>query len=243
MKSECRALVPLSPVCQAALKAATETENRRQRGSRLAAYPYATAFFRFLSGCRRVSLDELRLFSPTLTADALRGSRSQWLNAVDMLIESRGEICCLPLPSDAGDRLFPSVRFRAGERDRQKMLLKEQKYSRQLHREAVSRERAYQARVGQAEIELAFHTPATVGSWLSRWSGSDVPDYELESLFWRWSERFPSLAGFERGLWQDVPLWRVVHEAGLSGREASAHVRELERWMVPNKLRDTGGVR
>ncbi|EFP3680591.1 plasmid SOS inhibition protein A [Salmonella enterica] len=243
MKSECRALVPLSQVCQAALKAATETENRCQRGRRLAVYPYATAFFRFLSGRRRVSLDELRLFSPTLTADALRGSRSQWLNAVDMLIESRGEICCLPLPSDAGDRLFPSVRFRAGERDRQKMLLKEQKYSRQLHREAVSRARTYQARVGQAEIELAFHTPATVGIWLSRWSGSDVPDYELESLFWRWSERFPSLAGFERGLWQDVPLWRVVHEAGLSGREASAHVRELERWMVPNKLRDAGGVR
>lgn len=121
------------------------------------------------------------------------------------------------------------------------MLLKEQKYSRQLYREAVSRARAYQARVGQAEIELAFHTPATVGSWLSRWSGSDVPDYELESQFWRWSERFPSLAGFERGLWQDVPLWRVVHEAGLSGREASAHVRELERWMVPNKLREVSG--
>ncbi|EKM3984354.1 plasmid SOS inhibition protein A, partial [Salmonella enterica] len=45
----------------------------------------------------------------------------------------------------------------------------------------------------------------------------------------------------ERGLWQDVPLWRVVHEASLSGREACAPVRELERWMVPNKLRDAGG--
>ncbi|EEP9823510.1 plasmid SOS inhibition protein A, partial [Salmonella enterica subsp. diarizonae] len=30
----------------------------------------------------------------------------------------------------------------------------------------------------------------------------------------------------------------IVYEAGLSGREASAHVRELERWMVPNKLRE-----
>ncbi|EAM2837692.1 TPA: plasmid SOS inhibition protein A [Salmonella enterica] len=238
MKNECRALVPLSPVYQAALKAIAETENRRQRGSRLAAYPYATAFFRCLNGSRRVSLDDLRLFSPALTADALRGSRSQWLNAVDLLIESQGEICCLPLPSDTGDRLFPPVRFRAGERQRQKMSLKEQKYSRQLHRKAVSRARAYQARVGQAEIELAFHTPATVGSWLSRWSGSDVPDYELESMFWRWSERFPSLAGFERWLWQGVPLWKIVYEAGLSGREASAHVRELERWMVPNKLRE-----
>ncbi|EDW0701209.1 plasmid SOS inhibition protein A, partial [Salmonella enterica subsp. enterica] len=91
MKNECRALVPLSPVYQAALKAVAETENRRQRGSRLAAYPYATAFFRCLNGSRRVSLDDLRLFSPALTADALRGSRSQWLNAVDMLIESHGE--------------------------------------------------------------------------------------------------------------------------------------------------------
>ncbi|HBC0039885.1 TPA: plasmid SOS inhibition protein A [Salmonella enterica] len=232
------ALVPLSAEQQAAWQAVAETEKRRHQGNTLAEYPYAGAFFRCLNGSRRISLSDLRFFMPSLTAEELRGNRLQWLYAVDVLIETQGEVCLLPLPGDAADRLFPSVRFRVRERSRHKSALVMQKYSRQQAREAEDKARMYQSLVAQAEIELAFHTPETVGSWLSRWSGSDVPDYELESLFWRWSERFPSLAGFERGLWQDVPLWRVVHEAGLSGREASAPVRELERWMVPNKLRE-----
>lgn len=231
-------LVPLSPERRAAMQAIAEVEKKYERGVHIAEFAWAHAFFRILNGSKRITVKDIGWFSPGLTAQALRGKKQDWLAAIDRLIESQGEICCLPLPSDAGDRLFPPVRFRAGERQRQKMSLKEQKYSRQQHRKAVSRARAYQARVGQAEIELAFHTPATAGSWLSRWSGSDVPDYELESMFWRWSERFPSLAGFERWLWQGVPLWKIVYEAGLSGREASAHVRELERWMVPNKLRE-----
>ncbi|EAS8533988.1 plasmid SOS inhibition protein A [Salmonella enterica] len=231
-------LVPLSPERRAAMQAIAEVEKKYERGVHIAEFAWAHAFFRILNGSKRITVKDIGWFSPGLTAQALRGKKQDWLAAIDRLIESQGEICCLPLPSDAGDRLFPPVRFRAGERQRQKMSLKEQKYSRQLHRKAVSRARAYQARVGQAEIELAFHTPATAGSWLSRWSGSDVPDYELESMFWRWSERFPSLAGFERWLWQGVPLWKIVYAAGLSGREASAHVRELECWMVPNKLRE-----
>ena len=90
---------------------------------------------------------------------------------MDKLIESFGEVCVLPLPSDAGHRLFPSVPFREGERRRQKTTLTEQKYSRQREREAERRELEYQTCFAQAQIDLAFHTPATVGSWLSRWSG------------------------------------------------------------------------
>ncbi len=45
-----------------------------------------------------------------------------------------------------------------------------QKYSRQQAREAEQKARAYQALVAQAEIELAFHSPETVGSWHARWS-------------------------------------------------------------------------
>lgn len=226
--------VPLSAERQAALRAIAETEKRLLRGSRLAAYPYAAAFFRCLNGSRRISLADLRVFSPALTADALHGRRAQWLRAVDMLIESRGDACCLPLPSDAVERLFPAVGFRAGERRRQKLSLAEQKYTRQRGREDALRQRAYQACVGQAEIDLAFHTPETVGSWLSRWSGGSVPDWELESMLMRWRRRFPSVA--EVDLWPGEPLWRVGYELTLAAEAVPEYVRDMERWMVPNKL-------
>ncbi len=165
------------------------------------------------------------------------GNRLQWLYAIDVLIETQGEVCLLPLPGDAAERLFPSVRFRVRERSRHKSALVMQKYSRQQAREAEQKARAYQALVAQAEIELAFHSPETVGSWHARWSDR-VAEHDLETLFWQWGERFPSLAGMERWQWQDMPFWQVIAEASLAAREAGHAVREMERWMVPNKLRE-----
>ncbi|HHE3017460.1 TPA: plasmid SOS inhibition protein A, partial [Escherichia coli] len=40
-----------------------------------------------------------------------------------------------------------------------------------------------------------------------------------------------------RWQWQDMPFWQVIAEAGMAAREAGHAVREMERWMVPNKLR------
>ncbi|EIP2387079.1 plasmid SOS inhibition protein A, partial [Escherichia coli] len=157
MNARSQALVPLSTEQQAAWRAVAETEKRRHQGNTLAEYPYAGAFFRCLNGSRRISLSDLRFFMPSLTAEELRGNRSQWLYAVDVLIETQGEVCLLPLPGDAAEQLFPSVRFRVRER------------SRQQAREAEQKTRAYQALVAQAEIELAFHSPETVGSWHARW--------------------------------------------------------------------------
>ncbi len=81
------------------------------------------------------------------------------------------------------------------------------------------------------------HSPETVGSWHARWSDR-VAEHDLEPLFWQWGERFPSLAGMERWQWQDMPFWQVIAEASLAAREAGHAVREMERWMVPNKLRE-----
>ena len=237
MSARSRALIPLSAEQQAAMQAVAVTEQRRRQGRTLSAWPYATAFFRCLNGSRRISLTDLRFFAPALTKEEFHGNRLLWLAAVDKLIESFGEVCVLPLPSDAGHRLFPSVPFREGERRRQKTTLTEQKYSRQREREAEQKARAYQALVAQAEIELAFHSPETVGSWHARWSDR-VAEHDLETLFWQWGERFPSLAGMERWQWQDMPFWQVIAEASLAAREAGHAVREMERWMVPNKLRE-----
>ena len=114
MSARSQALVPLSAEQQATWRAVAETEKRRHQGNLLAEYPYAGAFFRCLNGSRRMSLSDLRFFMPSLTAEELRGNRSQWLYAVDVLIETQGEVCLLPLPGDAAERLFPSAQIRTG---------------------------------------------------------------------------------------------------------------------------------
>lgn len=134
MSARSQALVPLSTEQQAAWRAVAETEKRRHQGNTLAEYPYAGAFFRCLNGSRRISLSDLRFFMPSLTAEELHGNRLQWLYAIDVLIETQGEVCLLPLPGDAAERLFPSVRFRVRERSRHKSALVMQKYSRQQAR-------------------------------------------------------------------------------------------------------------
>lgn len=106
-------LVPFSPERRAAMEAIAEVERRRSRGAVSAAYPYASAFFRRLTGRARISLREIHHFAPVLTARELR----------------------------------------------------DEKYTRQRRKESCQRERAYQALAGQAEIELAFHTPEIVSSW------------------------------------------------------------------------------
>ncbi|HAJ2337043.1 TPA: hypothetical protein HMM68_17865 [Escherichia coli] len=70
----------------------------------------------FLSAQSNRPQSALRFFMSSLTVEELRGNRSRWLYIVDVLIATQGEASLLPLPGDAAERLFPSVRFRVRER-------------------------------------------------------------------------------------------------------------------------------
>lgn len=242
MTSLCVALVPENHARRAAMLAVADVEKMRTRTSSLPAFPYAHAFFRHLRGSRRISLRELRLFAPALSEKELRGNKASWLSAVDMLIESRGVCCWLPLPVAAGQEMFPEVVFQRQERQRRQDELEQMKYTRQRSRENFLKERAYRALADQAEVELAFHTPATVSCWSARWSGTALRQYDIEEMFWRWSERFPSLAPLERWTMENQPLWVVMAESDALANESPEAVRQLERWMVPNKLTDRNRV-
>ncbi|WP_205954813.1 MULTISPECIES: plasmid SOS inhibition protein A [Pantoea] len=231
-----RSLVPLSRERQAAIQAIMYVEQKAGRRLYCAEYPYARAYFRFLMGSKRITLKEIRVFCPCLQESELRGRKQAWLKAIDILIASEGGCCPLPLSCNDAGWVFPEKRFQQTERRRMKRELHAEKYSRQRQRERQGRERAYLAEKGQAEIDLAFHTPETVSCWVSRWSESGVTQYDLETLFFRWSERFPSMKGLERWMTEGQPLWKIGAEARHMSAEATEAVRELERWMVPNKL-------
>ncbi|EKC1749177.1 plasmid SOS inhibition protein A [Salmonella enterica] len=229
-------LVPLSHERRAAMQAIAEVEKKYERGVHISEFPYAHAFFRILNGCKHVTVKDIGWFSPGLTAQNLRGKKQDWLAAIDHLIESRGACCWLPLSVTDGWRLFPETKFQTSERRRRQSELSAEKYTRQRRKESCQRETAYQALAGQAEIELAFHTPETVSSWSARWSGTELHQYDLEDMFWRWSERFPSLAPMQRWMMANQPFWSVMVEFDALARESPEPVRQLERWMVPNKL-------
>ncbi|MBW9312435.1 plasmid SOS inhibition protein A [Escherichia coli] len=234
MSARSQALVPLSTEQQAAWRAVARRKNAAIRETRWRNIRMR-GVFRCLNGSRRISLSDLRFFMPSLTAEELHGNRLQWLYAIDVLIETQGEVCLLPLPG-AAERLFPSVRFCVRERSRHKSALVMQSTA-ASRRGRQSRKPVRTRRWSPAEIELAFHSPETVGSWHARWSDR-VAEHDTETLFWQWGERFPSLAGMERWQWQDMPFWQVIAEASLAAKEAGHAVREMERWMVPNKLRE-----
>ncbi|EEW7663078.1 plasmid SOS inhibition protein A [Escherichia coli] len=229
-------LVPLSHERRAVMQAIAEVEKKYERGVHIAEFAYAHAFFRILNGSKRVTVKDIGWFSPGMTAQNLRGKKQDWLAAIDRLIESRGACCWLPLSVSDGWRLFPETKFQTSERRRRQNELSAEKYTRQRRKEACQRETAYQALAGQAEIELAFHTPETVSSWSARWSGTELHQYDLEEMFWRWSERFPSLAPMERWMMANQPFWSVIVESDALAKESPEQVRQLERWMVPNKL-------
>lgn len=235
-------LVPLSHEHRAVMQAIAEVEKKYERGAHIAEFAYAHAFFRILNDSKRVTVKEIGWFSPGLTAQTLRGKKQDWLVAIDRLIESRGACCWLPLSLSDGWRLFPETKFQTSERCRRQSELSAEKYTRQRRKEACQRETAYQALAGQAEIELVFHTPETVSSWSTRWSGTALHKYDLEAIFFRWSERFPSLGSLELWTFQVEPFWRVMYEVSQLAREASPLVQAMEDWMVPNKLTDSRGV-
>lgn len=195
-------LVPLSHERRCLMQAIAETERKAEQGGLIAEFPYARAFFRILKGSKR----DISYFSTGLTVQALRGKKRDWIAVIDRLIESRGTCCWLPLSLSDGWRLFPETRFQGTERRRRKSELSAEKYTRQRRKESCQRERAYQALKGQAEIELAFCTPETASAWHARWSGADLRQYDLEDIFWRWSERFPSLASLERWMMDTQPF-------------------------------------
>lgn len=56
-------LVPQSPERRAAMQAIGEVDRKLARGAHLPAYPYARAFFRYLKGCKRITVRELNLFA------------------------------------------------------------------------------------------------------------------------------------------------------------------------------------
>lgn len=229
-------LVTQLPEREAALRAIVHVEETVRKVSRFGSqlYPYARAFFRFLCGSSKISGRALNQVRGVYWLKEEKIPLARYEEAIDVLIRSRGRHCYSPLDSSMVNNLFPEQAFNTRERQENRCQREDELYSRQEARRGRELKDKYNNLVGQAEIDLAFHTPETIRTWYARWSHRDIHDYDLQKMLWAWTERCPSLIHLVREYYQSAQ--EVVLDAHDVATVSTPEERELERWMVPNKI-------
>lgn len=238
-----RALVPVNEYQQAAVHAVVLVERKKEQRKRIATFPYAKAFFKVLNHGRGQILasDISQLSSNYLPGERAGASIKQYLEALDRLIESGGQYSPLPLSGDVAATLFPAYGELCRERrERQWDMKYERKERRRLH-DVRQKRRRYQTQLAQAEVELAFTTPSTVGAWYAYWSKQDIDEDDLIEGFFAWFERFPSVAASELQRYKSDALWAVMERLHQVEADLTEAERVFNTLLIPNKLRHVGG--
>ncbi|MGD8165347.1 plasmid SOS inhibition protein A [Pantoea sp. FN0307] len=227
-------IVPACPYTFAISLAVAEVEKRLQGRAARGAHPYASAFMRHYCGTRTIKADQLRRVMPEYTpGDRSAPPAREYLAALDTLIASRGERCPAPLSQDTGSRLFPLTAARFTERREKRLTLRQSRAQNREGREREQKRRRYQNRLAQAALELAFHTPQTVGGWHAHWQGQDIFDSDLLSLILTWLKRFVSCRHIDPLEWYGEPLWRVMLDISIMAGELSAFSKMTDRFALP----------
>ncbi|HCJ7367772.1 TPA: plasmid SOS inhibition protein A [Enterobacter hormaechei subsp. xiangfangensis] len=151
-------LVTQLPEREAALRAIIAVEEGGGRyGSRYPQpYPYARAFFRFLSGSSKISGKAINQVRGAYWLKGDKISLARYEEAFDILISSRGRLCYPPLGTDMVQNLFPEQAFSIRERHTQREVREDNLYSRQESRRHREKEEKYQNRVGRLKSTWHF---------------------------------------------------------------------------------------
>ncbi|WP_238560242.1 plasmid SOS inhibition protein A [Serratia plymuthica] len=238
-----RALVPVNEYQQAAIHAVVLVERKKVQGKRLAAFPYAKAFFKVLNNGRgQILANDIRKISSNYFPDERGGaSIAQYVEALDRLIESGGQYSPLPLSSDVAATLFPAYGELCRERRERQWDMKYERKERRRSREEQQKRRRYQTQLAQAEVELAFTTPSTVSAWYLRWSKQDIYEDDLVENVLEWIERFPCMTESGLHLHKSAALWSVIERLVRAETNFTERERIFNSLLIPNKLRSFSG--
>ncbi|MBH3259178.1 plasmid SOS inhibition protein A [Serratia marcescens] len=240
------ALVPVNEYQHAAVHAIALVESKKKKGKRLAEFPYAKAFFKVLNNGRgQILSNDIRLISSNYFPDERGGaSISQYVAALDTLIESGGQYSPLPLAGDVAAQLFPAYGALCRERRERQWDMKSERKERRRSREEQQKRRRYQNRLAQADVELAFATPSTVGAWYARWGKQDIYEDDLVESVLAWIERFPSVAACELLRYKCEALWSLMKLLQQAEADLTEGERVFNALLLPNKLQHAkAGVR
>lgn len=231
------ALVPCNIHQFAATQAIIEVESKQQRGVTLAQFPYAKALFRHLRGkAVRISAKDVRFAVGDYIPSAIGGaSKSDYIAALDRLIETRGMACPLPLSGSTVGQYFPDEHYRLSERQVRQWELRFTRFDKIEAKQRQQKRRRYQTMVAQAQIDLAFTTPSELAAWYKRQERQGIFDDDLIDSVHAWSQRFSGVRCevFLSG----QPLWAVLKDM----QDVLVNRTSTEKWldmlMLPNKLK------
>ncbi len=226
-------LVPVNLFQLAALQAIIEVEERRQRGQ----YPYAVALLKQLRGGkagRITASDVSRAVANYFPKDRGGEPKDRYLAALNTLVESRGNVCPLPLSGCAVSQYFPQTGYRLSERQHRRWDVSYSRREKQQEKERLQKRRRYQTAVVQAEIELAFITPSALTAWYKRQEKRGIYDDDLTEMLQGWGRRFTGLQ--ERAFCSGQPLWAILDEMNGELAQRSATQQWLDTQLLPNRL-------
>jgi hypothetical protein len=230
------ALVAVNNFQAAVIQAIISVETRREAGRKLPSHPYAKALFRTLNEGRTVitAADIWRIDTGYDPKNRQSSTKQHYIEAIDSLIATQGDLCPLPLSDSIVTTFFPETRHRQQERRLRRWDVKFQRKANQQEKAVQQKRRRYQTQVAQAEIDLAFTTPSEVSAWYMRQAKKGIYDDDLIEMVQAWGLRFVNI---------DSAMWNCQNDLCwfLDGMRTELEGRaEVELWldtlMLPNKL-------
>lgn len=189
------ALVPLNIHQRCAMAAIAKIEARISAGRYLPEYPYAKAFFRELSGKGTITSRDIRLVDSAYDPNIRGGStKIDYIKAIDIMIESRGEQWILPLSKSVLIAIFPtSVVKQIQRRDHREHIRFDRSERTAAHKKREKTLLAENTKCN-AWLELQFCLPGQHKSWLQVWRDkleeAKINDWEIRAMLTRWWSSF-----------------------------------------------------
>lgn len=230
------ALIPHNVHQFTATQAIIDVERKQLRGTQLGQHPYARALFRHLrGGAMRITAKDIRFaagdYSPKERGGA---SKSDYIAALDKLIETRGMDCPLPLSGSAVKQYFPDEHYRLSERKNRQWELRFARVDKIEAKQRQQKRRRYQTQVAQAQIELAFTTPSELVAWYKRQERQGIFDDDLIECVHAWSQRFCGVRS--QVFLSGQPLWAVLNDMHDELESRTPVEQWLDTLLLPNKL-------
>ncbi|MEQ4762980.1 plasmid SOS inhibition protein A [Klebsiella aerogenes] len=163
-------LVPINTFQRCAMASIASVENRRSLGRKTGELAYVKAFFKELTGKSQITSNDLRKvdasYDPFVRGEA---TKFEYLRAIDILIESRGECFILPLSRSLAVSMFPGLQNRDLQRREHRDRIHDQRVERLTIKKSNLLNYKLELNVSKSRLYLSFCLPGQHKLWLEEW--------------------------------------------------------------------------
>lgn len=189
------ALVPLGLYQHCAMASVAYVEHRRTMGRNLGEQAYAKAFFRALTGKAQITSSDVRQvdasYDPSVRGES---TKMDYIRAIDLLIQTRGEVFTLPLSWSVAVAMFPGIQNRVTQRRFHREKIMELRDQRKATSYLQSKEISFQNAKSVSSQRLIFCRPGEHKQWLRDWHdeihGQCLRESDIYMMLRTWWSKF-----------------------------------------------------